>query len=386
MTNRIFAGDMWVGYNFGDPNKRYQNFLLSAKPKFERFFDSLLLYDEVVLPTDDFMSLAVLVGVLGIDPVLALVETGSLKIVRTKGFLAYVGNGGGLLGSTLLASDKRKLPVSGHMDETLYEIMIGIDNVDNNAAQRLTDAILPVVREKALSVDDQFIRTEIYRDILESDTLRATFANADLSRLPGIGPRDVRVYDMYSEPTANEDKISLLLRLAQATLEMHLASFSDCRDISTSNPIERLLNAKRQREKSTHSAMFRLKELAEIPTTVDWVLESPQRLEKLLKLRETSSGKAFRDWMHNAVGDENDDIAKSYVSLLRNEPSTKSLPARVVRFLATSGWAAIEPITGTAAAIFDGFLADKFLATRSPKFFIDRLAGLPKSKRTLGTK
>lgn len=76
------------------------------------------------------------------------------------------------------------------------------------------------------------------------------------------------------------------------------------------------------------------------------VLESPERLEKLLKLRETSSGKAFRNWMHNAVGDENDDIAKSYVSLLRNEPSTTSLPARVVRFLATSGWAAIEPITG----------------------------------------
>ncbi|RWR04188.1 hypothetical protein [Paenirhodobacter populi] len=378
MTTRILAGDMWVVYNFGDPNTRYQNFLSIGKPRFERFLDSLLLYDEVIVPTDDFLSVAVLVGVMGVEPILALAESGSLQIVRTKGFLAYVGNGGGLLGSNIARCSKGGIPISSHMDEAIFEIMSGMNNVDQKAAQRLTDAFIPLTRERALSVDDKIIRAEIYHDILESDTLRAAFSGTDLARLPGISPKEVRTYDALSETTDDEDQISLILRLAQATLEIHLATYADCRDVSTSNPIGQLLKAKQQAAGSLHSGIFTLKELADIPSTVDWVLEDSQRLKKLLKLRESSAGRAFRNWIHDVVDDKDGDVAKAYVSLLRSEPATTSLPARIMRFLVTSGWAACEPISGTALSVVDGFIADKFLASRSPKFFIDRLARLSK--------
>jgi hypothetical protein len=378
MNNRILAGDMWVVHNFGDANARYQNFLATGKPRFERFFDSLLLYDEVIVPTDDFLSVAVLVGVMGVEPILALVESGALQIVRTKGFLAYVGNGGGLLGSNVSRPGGIRLPISAHLDEAMFEVMIGLNNVDKKAAQRLTDAFMPITREKALSIDDKTVRAEIYHNILESDTLRAAFSGGDLSRIPGINPNEVRTYDALSGSAEDEDQIALLLRLAHATLEIHLAAYADCRDLSTANPIGELIRAKQQSNGSLHSGMLTIKELADIPSTVDWVLEDPKRLNNLVKLRETPAGRGFREWIHEVVDDKNDEIAKAYVALLRREPRTASLPARLVRFLMTSGWSVLEPISGTAASMVDGFVVDRFLAARSPKFFIDQLTRLPK--------
>ena len=61
----LFTGDMWAVHNFAGPDRRYQSFLQNGKPRFSHLFDGLLLYDKVVVPTQDFLSLSVLVGVLG---------------------------------------------------------------------------------------------------------------------------------------------------------------------------------------------------------------------------------------------------------------------------------------------------------------------------------
>ena len=365
---------MWIVHNFGDMNDRYKKFLQNGKPRFQKFLDSLLLYDEVVIPTDDFLSVAALVGVLGPHPVLSLAESGSLQIVRVKGFLSYVGNGGGLIGASVFRPGRGHLPVSASMDNALHEVLSGLDNVDAAMATRLTDAVVPLTIEKAASVEDKIIREEIYRDISQSETLRAVFDNHDLSLLPGIEPAGVRTFDAQAAPPDREDKIALLLRLAQSILEMQLASYSNCRDIASGNPVGQLLRAK-QDAKSLHSGYLSLQEIADIPQTVDWILAAPDGINRIIKMRETAAGRAFRKWMRETPDGE---IAKAYVSLLRSEPNTSSLPVRALRFLVASGWSAVEPITGTIAGVIDGFVADNFLARRSPRFFIDQLGKLPR--------
>mgnify|MGYP001610257198 CR=1 FL=1 len=92
----MLAADMWAVFNFDDSNRRYQKFLQQGRPRFTHLLDGLLLYEDVVIPTQDFVSLTVLVGVLGEQAVIDLLEAGDLRFVRLRGAFAYVGNGGGV--------------------------------------------------------------------------------------------------------------------------------------------------------------------------------------------------------------------------------------------------------------------------------------------------
>src|SRR5215510_11932660 len=94
--NSLLAANLWSVYNFGNPNDRYDKFLARGRPAFKSLIESILLYDKVVIPTQDFLSLAILVGVLGERAILDMLESDRIKFLRLKGALTYVGNGGGI--------------------------------------------------------------------------------------------------------------------------------------------------------------------------------------------------------------------------------------------------------------------------------------------------
>jgi hypothetical protein len=103
----IVLGTMTCFADFADPSKRYQNFLSVGKPAFKNLIESLLLYDQVYIPTNDFMPLALMIGVLGEAFVLQLLEIDVLKFVRFKGAITYIGNGGGVSVVQLSSKDKK---------------------------------------------------------------------------------------------------------------------------------------------------------------------------------------------------------------------------------------------------------------------------------------
>ena len=78
---KIVAANMWSIWNFGDANERYQNFLSRGKPEFSNFIENTLLYEEVYVPTQDYLSLTILLGVLGEDSIQELLSCGTLKFV-----------------------------------------------------------------------------------------------------------------------------------------------------------------------------------------------------------------------------------------------------------------------------------------------------------------
>ncbi|WP_346915491.1 hypothetical protein [uncultured Roseibium sp.] len=147
---------------------------------------------------------------------------------------------------------------------------------------------------------------------------------------------------------------------------MKLANLAECSDVSTNTPIGHLLRGKQERINAAkmHAGQVRLFELTEVPDVGSWALENPNKIEKLLKLRSSRSGTSFRNWFHAEAIKENPDIAKSYIELLSETNAFNSTPMRVVRFLCTAAWAAIEPISGTAATIADNFLMGKSEAWR----------------------
>ncbi len=90
----ILASDLWIVYNFNPPKNRYDNFLNRAKPPFKRLIENLILYDEIVIPPQDFMILSSLIGILGEKETITLLEGGHLTFIRLQDSIAYKVGGG----------------------------------------------------------------------------------------------------------------------------------------------------------------------------------------------------------------------------------------------------------------------------------------------------
>jgi len=376
---RIFAADMWAVLNFGQPNDRYQRFLANGRPRFSRLVDSLLLYDEVIVPTQDFLSLTVLVGVLGDRAVMELLEAGTLRFLRLVGSLSYVGNGGGIQDLEQSASDP--LSFCRPVDQMVEWALRGLENY-SNIDSRLPDLVCGAATEVHVRAVKEDVRHETYMDILKSPSLRARFAlrgNLDINRLGGLDPNEVRIYGGLDEEWKN-DEIGVVLALAATNLELRLAQHAGCMDSSTVSPVGLLLKAKAERSAKARAEsrdFAVLREVAGIPDLGEAVLQGKIAVGYLLKLSRSRSGEEFRRWFHEHCREDPLAAAREYAKLLRGESQIKSLPVRVLRYIVTTALGLIPGVgivAGPAAAALDSFFLERWVRDSSPKFFIERLS------------
>ncbi len=373
---RVFAGNMWAIYNYDDPNKRYRRFLERGRPRFTQLIDGLLMYDEVVIPTQDFLSVTVLVGVLGERAVIDLLEAGDLSFLRMRGAFAYVGNGGGLktfkIDNECFADDQRALAWA----------LSGLE-------PRPKDPALPQsVLEKTTSVNAfdvlDAVKHETYMDVLHSPYIRNLFAirSKHMDRLAGIQPNEVRCYGGPDADSWRGDEIDMLMHLAAANVELRLSETVKCEDGITLNPIGHLLKAKTERSIGSgtpYDSLARLTELNRIPDIASFVLDKPastraEQLSKIMRLKRSRDGAAFRRWFHANCRENPQEVAKRYVDLLKQVPTVSKLPVRILRFLAVLGLIPVlGPVLGLAASALDSFVVDRWFRGHSPKFFIENL-------------
>ena len=73
------------------------------------------------------------------------------------------------------------------------------------------------------------------------------------------------------------------------------------------------------------------------------------------------------------------EILKEYLSIIQDVPWTQKLPTRILRFITTTVLGLI-PGAGQAASFVDSFVFDRIFQEGSPKFFIDDLRQLTKTK------
>lgn len=369
---------MWAHLDFGDPNVRYQNFLSVGRPRFSRLLDSIMLYDKVYIPTQDFMSATVLVGVLGDRAVVDMLEAGDIKFIRLRGALAYVGNGGGLS-----AFEMHKQEGVAHANFADDEK--ALDWALSGLAQKPDPLVHQLVLKNTQMVNmdniAELIKRETYQDILKSQYLREEFAvrNTHLDRLAGIGPDQIRIAESL-DPAVFGDEIDTVLRISRANLELHLAMRSGCLDSTTGTPMGHLLKGKRERinsEQTPFENYATLKELAGIPDLSAYVLDAPvdirhYRMADLLRPKRTRDGDEFRIWFHVNCRNQGAEVARRYIDLLQQAQFVNTLPGKTIRFLATTGAGFLGPMAGIAAGAVDSLFGD-FLRGSSPKFFIEDL-------------
>ena len=386
---KLIAADMWPIYNFSNASKRYAKFLERGRLPLKSFIEGILLYEKVYVPTQDFLSLTILVGVLGERAVLDLLAADRLKFLRVNGSLAYVGNGAGISHISITTPE-------GEPDSFCAPIESAVNWALNGLLDKPKDPLLPLLvvaatQELDLKSITEDVKHETYMDVLKSPYLRNRFSlrNRDLNRLSGIGPKGVRIYGGPSDESWEGDEIDMLMALAATNIELRLAQSINCSDASTASPIGHLIKAKGERSLESLNigqSFAALREIAGIPDVGEGVLENQLSIPQIIKLTQTRNSIQFRQWFHENCRENPVATAREYVSLLRDVPNVQSLPAKIMRFITTTALGAI-PVVGQAvgalAGVVDSFFIEKWLRGNSPKYFIDdirQFQGEPKEQ------
>jgi hypothetical protein len=383
----ILAADTWVFYSPDHPNERVKRFSSRGRPPIKQLISNTLLYDEIVIPTQDFLGYGILVDALGERGVLDLLEAGRLKFLRVKSSICYAPGGRGLMAYGSLRKDKKPKPDMAPLNEAISWALGG-----SNAPTR--DPLLFSLAEqntREINMPIQEIRHETYMDVLNSPSLREAFClrNSDLDNLAGINLKQIRV---YSGPDVNcsGDEIDTLLSIAEANLELRLRELAGCSDSSTLSPVGHLLKAKAERSLGgldAAEAFAVLREIADVPDVGEGVLNKQATVGELLKVSRSRSGEQFRKWFHENCRDSPIATGKEYAALLRDVPRIQSMPVKVLRFIITSGLGAIPGIgliLGLATGAVDSFFIEKWLRGNFPKYFIDNLRQIKTEERRPG--
>ena len=388
MSSKIFAANLWFLFDFGPPSKRYDNFLVNGGPSFKMFIENILLYDQIVIPTQDFMVLQLLRSQLSEEDLFEMLETDCIRFMRFEGMLAY---GGGQLGHGIqpfAISDKGAIKPDGKIDDSkrlpfCASLESAIEwGISANREKPKDSKLASLVLEKtdkitAESVVEQ-VRHETYMDVLESNYLKNLFAlrNQNMNKLAGLKFNQLRTAKRHYEPTWQGDEIDVVLALAQTNLELYLAQTLDCVDSSTTSPVGHVIKAKAQRtitDKSAFQDFATIKEIADIPDIGHGVLQKNISVRSLLKLRQSTSGEQFRRWFHENCCDNISKTAKELILLYQQVPRIQSTPIKILRFIVTSLLSGpFAPIGGA----IDSFVIDKMFRGSSPKYFIEDLRQL----------
>lgn len=381
---KILAADMWPSFNFMAPEDRRQTFLKIGAPGFINLLNSLLLYDEIVIPTQDFMIINILVGVLGEKGMIDCIERGNLSFVRARGQLGFAGSGGTVHGfCTLHAGIKRFVdtssddPYSASIDTALDWAYTGL--ITSKLSRKAKSFILDSTSEIEFS--------DIHRKIKEENILdtTASFLSNNYSeqeiregRLEGLEPKDIRLFSTPIDDEQITDHASQALLVAYANAEFALANENNCTDMSTLLPIREILATKMRRVDKNHPLenFFDLREIAGVPDFCGAIINRKVEIKKLLDIRTSKDGREFRRWFHDNGFSDAKEVAQAYVQLLNQKSEFDSLPSRTIRFMATKAWSTIEPLSGTLASLANNFVLSRLFEKNPVKFFMEKLKRL----------
>lgn len=355
----------------------------------------LLLYEHVIIPTNDFAIVPALLEWLGQEHFEAVLDCGAISFLRRTDLLGYAGNGNGISG--FVVNDTPEKPflwwqkaLFGELTEAIeLQLIHGVPSL----TRRQRDRLLRIIESRSRSTiyDNEFflknIAQESYKDVRETPELMSyvirlvTAADhslglpIDLQRLPDVAPNAVQLAGDGEVLSAAD----LVVRVAETNMEIVLADLAGGADLHVSAGAEVILQRKLLRSGKLAvipDGFARLLELNGIPDIRAAIASGTVPLSDICKVRQKRVARRFRRWLVDAEPNTSQDLERLYVESLGRTSLVQSLPARVVRFALTTAVGAAEPISGVALGVLDSFFVDKYLAGYRPKLMIDEVRKL----------
>jgi hypothetical protein len=376
MTLRVLDGRLSATFNLVGPH--YQRYLDHPTAFVGILCDQLLLHDEILIPTHDYVTAAVLVRILGAPNVIELLEEERIRFVRLRGFFGYV-RGSGIDGR-LVAMDTPN-PASILASAPFYEAiekMLATTGLNNAELRRLSDLVIAQTTQIELSIVMDAIHRDAYADLSQTVLWRDSyrFPNPDLVALPGIGKMSVR--SLGPETDVSNNVIDACLALGLMNAELYLAKQFSCDSISTGSPIGDCVALKLPRlmgKAPDHQKLWNFLEVTGVPDISGALLEDPRQMKQYLALTRSGDAVAFRHWFHEKADLNERELLKAYIDVLQKTPWVRSKGGKALRMVATLGLGAfgLGHAVDAAASVVDNFVVDEYVRGRGAKFFVERL-------------
>lgn len=376
------AGDLWAVFNGDEPNERFAKFVRRSQPAFRRLVESLILHPQTIVPTDDYMSLAVLLHVFGVEPLEVLLESGRVRFARLRGSIGYVGGGRGLDYFEVLDSERRPRPHAAPLEEAVATVVEAFGSKIQNQ-RRFAALVTGASEEIEAAALLQHVRDATYNEIGTSEDLRAVFgvSEIDLDNLPSVPSNQVRIFGGIDTPWTG-DAGDVVMAIATVHLEARIAELTGAVDVSTTTPVGHVLRAQLSSLTTDTAASFaELIEMADVPDVGEAVLTGAVSMKEILRLVETRNGEQFQEWFHQNCRSNVKTTAREYGALLRDVAPPQKFSVKVIRFITTALLSKI-PVVGEIASGLDMFFLDRWLRGNSPKYFIEDLSQLLRKDAT----
>ena len=371
---KVLAGDLTA--KFGADGKHLKRYLQRKLLVVRSIVDQLLLHDEILIPTNDYLTAAGLIYLLGERNFIALLEEGRIKFLRTQGVMVYL-RGTGADGTLLtIHSSKNNLPQDAPIEDSIRAALSTIQGKYKEGRLLLK---LLASNSESLKTSDivDIIRPDAYRDLGQTALWKETYRHPDQSllNLPGQGTMHGTL--LCTQKNVSQKPVDTLLALAQMNIELYLAKEFDCSSTTTGAPVGDVVSLKLSRlsqQRDTHDQLWKFLDFVDIPDISHRLVDDQGLLSRYLKLTQKRDAEQFRAWFHTTQHESGEELAKEYVRQLEEEPKLSKAPARFIRFAVTTAIDLIPlPGTGTAASVVDTFIVDRLFAGKSPKFFIKNM-------------
>ncbi len=352
--------------------------------------EQLLLYDNIIFPTNDFGIVSILNNWLGPDMLREALENEVFSFVRSKGIMAYFNQGNGINFIIARESPDKKFLWWQHAMFGDFEKAIELQLSNSTDLKKDDIAILlPLVlaRSKEIKFDSGYYKKdfakETYQDIQENPLFNQYFFNyynikngkLDLLDLPSIQKDEGRISSLLPI----NDPIDLMLRLAETNLEIAISSFLGGVDIFTSLGANQLMATKLKRLGYTPDQIdgfLTLLDLNSIPDIEAGITKNILSFEDIWHFRNSKKSKEFRKWLREINSNDLREIERIFVASITKESIVDKLPSKVLRFCVTTVAGIINPIFGLLASAADNFAIDKLKGNYNPKLFFDHLRKL----------
>ena len=384
----LLCTDLSVWPSFGGDPSRISDAIYASRILKESFINRLLLYDRIVIPTGNFVVLPVLRLWLGDRAVARLLREKVVVLARYDSWFSYMGNGRGLQFFKILPGDTPETKEHNIYTVNFAPIEEAVDKILEVGNPRVSDFEKPGLRKLlldsavpiSLSQYQDHLKHETYTDILKSRDLRNFFAirNKHLDHLHGVNPDQVVAADFHHPRLGLEDKpeLAAVLRIALENLILTLAADLGC-SIQGDLDSKAVLKAKGQRVGLADAQLdgfLSVSDLHDLPDVGHLFAAEELSFDALMTIREHRTTTDLRKWVHSLDPVIREDVVKAYISSLREKAPVERLPAKTLRFLATTALGAIPVIgtaTGALASFVDSFLIQKMFPGKLPGVLLD---------------
>lgn len=370
---KVLAGDLSATFNLDGMHG--QRYVTRRAEVAQLLCEQLLLHDQIIIPTQDYLTAAGLIALFGERTVIELLESDQLRFIRLRGLFGYMRGTGRDGGLATFEDPAAARPQSSPLESSIAS---GLDEIQSPLAER--DKLVRLLAEKSHSMELSqvlgVVRDNAYADLRHTSLWHDyyTFHQPGLLRLPGMQKMQTRVLGPTTDASGNP--VDALLALTLTNIELYLSKQFGCISMSTGSPVGDCIELKFSHLRRDHPARTRLwsfLEVTNVPNLAVVTLADPTKFSDFLRLTQNRNARIFREWFHQTAPLSDQEVTARYIDLLHEMPWAQTAPVKALRFAISIGLGSVNPVLGIAADVADNFLLDRVLRGNSAKYFIEDL-------------